>query len=92
MVHVLEGMAVALAGKAVAALRESVGAANGGGFKYLTTHGELDVRHSELFANLINRMDQRHLPLVIETTGDFYRLYGDLFRDLDLRRTAGLAS
>jgi hypothetical protein len=30
--------------------------------------------------------------LVIETTGDFYRLYGDLFRDLEARRAAGLAS
>jgi pyrroloquinoline quinone (PQQ) biosynthesis protein C len=92
MIHVLEGMAVALAGKAVAALRESIGAADGGGFKYLTTHGDLDVRHSELFETLINAMDQRHLPLVIETTGDFYKLYGDLFRDLDARRPAGLAS
>ena len=92
MIHVLEGMAVALAGKAVSALRESIGAADDGGFKYLTTHGDLDVRHSEFFENLINRIDQRHLPLVIETTGDFYRLYGDLFRDLDARRTAGLAS
>jgi pyrroloquinoline quinone (PQQ) biosynthesis protein C len=92
MIHVLEGMAVALAGKAVAALRESIGAADDGGFKYLTTHGDLDVHHSEFFENLINRIDRRHLPLVIETTGDFYRLYGDLFRDLDARRAAGLAS
>jgi pyrroloquinoline quinone (PQQ) biosynthesis protein C len=92
MIHVLEGMAVALAGKAVSALRESIGAADDGGFKYLTTHGDLDVRHSEFFENLINQIDQRHLPLVIETTGDFYRLYGDLFRDLEARRTAGLAS
>jgi len=92
MIHVLEGMAVALAGKAVSAIRASIGPSTAGGFKYLTTHGDLDVRHSEFFENLINRMDQQHLPLVIETTGDFYRLYGDLFRDLDLRRTAGLAS
>jgi len=92
MIHVLEGMAVALAAKAVSALRQSIGAADSGGFKYLTTHGELDVRHSALFEALINRMDRRHLPLIIETTADFYKLYGDLFRDLDLRRAAGLAS
>jgi len=48
MIHVLEGMAVALAGKAVSALRESIGAASEGGFKYLTTHGDLDVRHSRI--------------------------------------------
>jgi pyrroloquinoline quinone (PQQ) biosynthesis protein C len=92
MIHVLEGMAVALAGKAVSALRGSIETVNEGGFKYLTTHGDLDVRHSEFFENLINHLDKRHLPMVIETTGDFYKLYGDLFRDLDQRRTTALAS
>jgi pyrroloquinoline quinone (PQQ) biosynthesis protein C len=91
MIHVLEGMAVSLAVKAVSALRKSIETVNEGGFRYLTTHGDLDVRHSEFFENLINHMDQRHLPLVIETADDFYRLYGDLFRDLDLRRTTALA-
>jgi hypothetical protein len=85
-------MAVALAGKAVSALREAIKTVNEGGFKYLTTHGDLDVRHSEFFENLINHLDKRHLPMVIETTGDFYKLYGDLFRDLDQRRTTALAS
>jgi len=88
MVHVLEGMAVALAGKAVSAIRASVAPSTEGGFKYLTTHGDLDVRHSEFFENLINKIDRRHLPLVIETTNDFYKLYGDLFRDLDSQRAA----
>jgi len=89
MIHVLEGMAVALAGKAVSAIRASIAKSTNGGFKYLATHGDLDVRHSEFFANMINQIDQRHLPLVIETAGDFYRLYGDLFRDLDGLRANG---
>ncbi len=38
MVHVLEGMAVALAGKAVSAIRASIRPSTEGGFKYLTTH------------------------------------------------------
>ena len=92
MVHVLEGMAVALAGKAVSALRESIGATYEGGFKYLTTHGDLDVHHSEFFENLVNQINRRHLPVVTEAAGDFYALYGELFRDLDLRRSGGLAS
>jgi hypothetical protein len=29
---------------------------------------------------------------VIETTSDFYKLYGDLFRDLDTRRAMPVAS
>jgi len=92
MVHVLEGMAVALARIAICSIRASTATFTEGGFKYLTTHSDLDVHHSELFKSLINQIDQRYLPLVIETTNDFYRLYGDLFRDLDLRRTTALAS
>jgi len=86
MIHVLEGMAVALAGRAVSAIRASIGPAVGeGGFKYLTTHGDLDVRHSAFFEDLIEHVDHRWLPLLIETTGDFYELYGNLFRELDAR-------
>ena len=87
MVHVLEGMAVALAGEAVRAIREFVGTTSDAGFKYLTTHGVLDVEHTKLFVKLVNEMDQKHLPLVIESACDFYRLYGEIFRDLDIRRS-----
>lgn len=87
MVHVLEGMSVALAEKVVFAIRASVAPSGEGGFKYLTTHGDLDVQHSELFENLIDKIDGKHLPLVIEAASDFYTLYGDLFRDLDHQRT-----
>ena len=85
MIHVLEGMAVALASKAVSALRTSISPAGADGFKYLTTHSDLDIRHTAFFENLLNRIEQRHLPLVIETATDFYKLYGDIFRDLELR-------
>jgi pyrroloquinoline quinone (PQQ) biosynthesis protein C len=87
MIHVLEGMAVALAGNAVAALRASIPSSTKEGFKYLTTHSDLDVHHAEFFEKLINQIDARHLPLVIETATDFYKLYGDIFRDLNDRRT-----
>lgn len=85
MVHVLEGMAVALASKAVSALRTSISSTAVDGFKYLTTHSDLDVHHTEFFENLINRIEPAHLPLVIETATDFYKLYGDIFRDLESR-------
>jgi len=88
MIHVLEGMAVALASKVVTAIRGSLSSAGEAGFKYLTTHSDLDIHHAEFFENLVNQIDQRHLPLVIETARDFYRLYGDIFRDLDIRRTS----
>ncbi len=92
MIHVLEGMAVALADSAVAALRASVVPSGEGGFKYLTTHGGLDVEHTAFFANLIDRLGERHLPIVIENAGDFYKLYGDIFRDIDLNRSAAQQS
>jgi pyrroloquinoline quinone (PQQ) biosynthesis protein C len=86
MVHVLEGMAVALASKAVSAVSSSLAVANGAGFKYLTTHSELDVEHAKFFENLVDKLDARHLPVVMEAAADFYRLYGDIFRDIDARR------
>jgi pyrroloquinoline quinone (PQQ) biosynthesis protein C len=90
MIHVLEGMAVALAANAVRAIRKTISTASDAGFKYLTTHSDLDVEHTKLFEKLIDEIDPRHLPVVIEAACDFYRLYGDLFRDLDYRRRAAL--
>ncbi len=86
MVHVLEGMAVALGSKATASLQASLSVSGDEGFKYLTTHSGLDVKHTEFFEDLFNQIGDRCLPVVIETAADFYKLYGDLFRDLDERR------
>lgn len=91
MVHVLEGMAVELASRAVHAIRRTVGASADKGFKYLTTHSDLDVGHTEFFERLIDEIDPRHLPLVTESTNDFYILYGNIFRDLDARRRGATA-
>ncbi len=92
MIHVLEGMAVALASMAVCAIRSSIESTSDGGFRYLTTHSELDVGHAEFFQGLIDKIDRRHVPLVIETTTDFYKLYGDLFCELDQRGAVPTAS
>jgi pyrroloquinoline quinone (PQQ) biosynthesis protein C len=92
MVHVLEGMAVALASKAVSAIRSTLAASNDEGFKYLTTHSDLDVEHAKVFENLVDKMDRRHLPVVIEAATDFYKLYGDVFRDLDQRHATSAAA
>ena len=92
MIHVLEGMAVALAGRAVSVIRAAIGPCRDGGFKYLTTHGDLDVHHAELFESLVNKIDQRHLPFLVESTNDFYKLYGDLFRDIDRHRSPSVVA
>jgi pyrroloquinoline quinone (PQQ) biosynthesis protein C len=92
MIHVLEGMAVALASNVVQAMQRTVAASGDAGFKYLTTHGDLDVGHARFFEQLIDDIDPAHLPLVIECTRDFYVLYGNLFRDLDVRRHAAASA
>jgi len=86
MVHVLEGMSVALAGKAARAIRESWGGGRSEGFKYLTTHGELDVDHTAFLAQLVEGLAAEPLALVISSAKDFYRLYGAMFEDIDAHR------
>jgi hypothetical protein len=54
MIHVLEGISVTLAAKAVTAIRRSLQIASQNGFKYLTTHGELDADHTKRFERLLN--------------------------------------
>jgi hypothetical protein len=91
MIHVLEGMSVALAGKAVLALRGSLRSGADAGFKYLTTHSDLDVGHAKLFEGLLDELDPQHLPLVIEAACDFYKLYGEMFQDIDARRETAVS-
>jgi pyrroloquinoline quinone (PQQ) biosynthesis protein C len=87
MIHVLEGMSVALASRAVERLRKTISGSTDAGFKYLTTHSDLDIEHIKFFEELICTIDPRHLPVVIDSACDFYRLYGAIFQDLDARRT-----
>jgi hypothetical protein len=35
-----------------------------------------------------NGIQPRYLPLIIECTSDFYKLYGDIFRDIDSQHKA----
>lgn len=85
MVHVLEGMSVVLAERAAAAIRASLGGAapGGAGFRYLTSHGALDVDHVGFFRTLVDRVeDAESEAAVVDTAKAIYRLYGDIFRDL----------
>jgi pyrroloquinoline quinone (PQQ) biosynthesis protein C len=83
MIHVLEGMSVKLAARAVQSIRSNLRITSQAGFKYLTTHGDLDVSHTKLFEELLEGLEPRHLPVVIESARAFYRLYGDIFSDID---------
>lgn len=86
MVHVLEGMSVVLARAAACAILAGleVDPAQGGGFRYLTSHGQLDESHVVLFAQLLDRIDAPDRRAVtIQAARDFYQLYGDMFRALE---------
>jgi len=84
MVHVLEGMSVALARAAAASITGRLGLQPGvAGFSYLTSHGHLDEDHVALFAGLLDQIDNPDRRcLVIQAAKDFYRLYGNIFREL----------
>lgn len=82
MVLVLEGTSVALATHAGKALQQSLGLGKNA-FSYLTSHGSLDVGHVGFYESLINRItDPADQASLIHCAKMFYKLYGDIFRDL----------
>lgn len=82
MAHVLEGTSAALATHAADALKETLGLPDRA-FTYLTSHGALDIGHTENFAKLMNRLDDAgDRADVIRAAKTFFRLYGDIFRSI----------
>lgn len=83
-VHVLEGMSVRLADRLADILKRQFGGSGGDtGFSYLTTHGSLDQDHVAFFRTLVNSFDDPAIEeIIIDHSKMFYRLYGDIFRDL----------
>jgi len=83
MVHVLEGMSVALAQNAASAVARGFGDTPPNAFSYLTSHGALDIEHVDFFKQTVNTIEDKGVQdLIIEAARDFYKLYGDVFRDL----------
>lgn len=85
MMLVLEGTSVALATHAGKALQQSLGLGNQA-FSYLTSHGSLDIGHVDFYESLVNRItDPDDQACLIHSAKMFYKLYGDIFRDLGQR-------
>lgn len=85
MVLVLEGTSVEVAARAGAALKQSLGLGNDA-FSYLTSHGALDVGHTDFYAKLVDRIDDpADRACLIHSAKVFYKLYGDIFRELAAR-------
>jgi pyrroloquinoline quinone (PQQ) biosynthesis protein C len=86
MVLVLEGTSTRVASQAAAALRGALHLPQAA-FTYLESHGALDVGHTQFFETLVNRLDDpADRALLVHCAKVFYRLYGDVFRNLDSQR------
>lgn len=82
MVFVLEGTSTAVANNAADRVQQSTGLPDRA-FRYLRSHGSLDLRHVEFFKSLMNRVqDVGDQGAIVHAARVFYRLYGDIFRSL----------
>jgi pyrroloquinoline quinone (PQQ) biosynthesis protein C len=82
MVLVLEGTSVNIADLAADKIQEKLGLPNQM-FSYLRSHGKLDQEHVKFFESLMNRIDDSdEQAQIIHAASRFYRLYGDIFREL----------
>lgn len=82
MVFVLEGTSVQLASRAAEVLQQQLQLPDQA-FRYLTSHGAIDVDHVDFYRNLVDRLeheDDRHA--VVHSANMFYRLYGAIFDSL----------
>ncbi|WP_428819212.1 TenA family transcriptional regulator [Microbulbifer sp. MCCC 1A16149] len=83
MVNVLEGTSIALATSAARAIQTSLELPNKA-FSYLLSHGDLDIGHVDFFRGLMNRIDSdTDKAAIVHSARVFFRLYGDVFREVD---------
>ncbi|MEZ5659576.1 MAG: iron-containing redox enzyme family protein [Burkholderiaceae bacterium] len=85
MVHVLEGTSAALALQAADSIQNTL-QLPANAMTYLRSHGHLDQEHTDHYAQLVNRLDdEADRQAIIDATGMFHLLYGNVFRSLDER-------
>jgi len=88
MVLVLEGTSVALALQAADRIQAGLELPDGA-FSYLRSHGTLDQEHVQHFAMLMDNIDDPDdQAAIVRAARRFYRLYGDVFRDLPMPEAA----
>lgn len=85
MVLVLEGTSTAVATQAGEKLMTSLHLPKKA-FSYLLSHGSLDVSHVSFYESLVNQITQpQDQATLIHAAKMFYKLYGDVFRDVAAR-------
>jgi pyrroloquinoline quinone (PQQ) biosynthesis protein C len=86
MVHVLEGTSTALATQAAQQIAGALQLPQKA-FRYLSSHGSLDIEHVGFFRELVERMTPADQQAVVQAARRFYRLYGDIFARLHKEQT-----
>jgi pyrroloquinoline quinone (PQQ) biosynthesis protein C len=85
MVLVLEGTSTAVATQAGEKLMTSLNLPKKA-FSYLLSHGSLDISHVSFYESLMNQItDKKDQEAVTHAAKMFYKLYGDVFRDVAAR-------
>ena len=91
-VQVLEGTSINIASDMADAIQKQLGLPNEA-FSYLRSHGALDQQHIVFFENLMNRItDPGEQQIIIHNANVYYRLYGNMFRDLNATQVEQLAA
>jgi len=84
MVLVLEGTSIALATHAAKNIQQKLKLPDEA-FSYLNSHGSLDIAHMGFYESLMNKItDADDQAIIIHSAKMFYRLYGDIFRAIEI--------
>jgi len=85
MVLVLEGTSIEVATQAGEKLMTSLKLPKSA-FSYLLSHGSLDISHVSFYESLMNQVtDKQDQAMIIHSAKNFYKLYGDIFKDIEAR-------
>lgn len=91
LVHVLEGTSIAMADKVAGTVGDTLRLPKNA-FSYLISHGALDIEHVAFFETLMNRIDDpKDQQCIIDSAKVFYRLYGDILRNLEVSHGVPMA-
>ena len=82
MVHVLEEISANYSGRVAKAVAERLGITDGAGFRFLSSHGTMDLHHVAGFRELVNQItDPRDYEAIIDAANVNYALFGALFKN-----------
>ena len=85
MVLVLEGTSTAVATQAGEQIMDKLNLPKTA-FTYLMSHGSLDISHVAFYESLMNQISNpEDQAIVIHAAKNFYKLYGDIFKDIEAR-------